>query len=69
VDLQRQTDWRSHRSGGRAVLPLLRAKQVRSFVFRCHRQPLSGHRTAQKMKHVSFEKRCGETTVLALASI
>ena len=26
-------------------------KQVRSFVFHCHRQPLCGHRTAQKMKH------------------
>ena len=31
-------------------------KQVCSFVFHCHRQPLRGHRTAQKMKHVAFGK-------------
>ena len=31
-------------------------KPVRSFVFHCHRQPLCGHRTAQKMKHVAFGK-------------
>ena len=31
-------------------------KQVCSFVFHCHRQPLCGHRTAQKMEHVAFGK-------------
>jgi hypothetical protein len=30
---------------------------VCSFVFHCHRQPLYGHRTAQKMKHVEFGKK------------
>jgi len=31
-------------------------KQVCSFVFHCHRQPLCGHRTARKMKHIVFGK-------------
>jgi len=31
-------------------------KQVRSLVFHCHRQPLCGHRTEQKMKHVCVWK-------------
>ena len=31
-------------------------KHVCSFVFHCHHQPLCGHRTAQKMKHVAFGK-------------
>jgi hypothetical protein len=31
-------------------------KQVCSFVFHCHRQPLCGHRTAQNMKHDAFGK-------------
>jgi hypothetical protein len=34
-------------------------------VFHCHRQPLCGHRTAQKIKHVSF----GETLRLKTAGL
>jgi len=31
-------------------------KQVCSFMFHCHCQPLCGHHTAQKMKYVAFGK-------------
>jgi hypothetical protein len=50
--LGRQTN-----TGGRAVvLPLVRA-ELFSLVFHCHRQPLYGHRTAQKLKQDASGKK------------
>jgi hypothetical protein len=44
-------------TGGRAVSSAACArKQVFSCVFHCHSQPLCGHRTAKKTKHVAFGK-------------